>query len=89
MNAAREFLRQALLCALAPIPPDLGLGADTLRHRVISAGHQVAETEIVTELQYLADKGLVVLVPKALSPENRRWRLTAPGRDLLAELGLV
>lgn len=90
MNAAlRELLRQALLQALAPVPPEIGIGASTLRLKAVSAGHAVSEAEVAAELQYLADKGLVVPVAKTLSPENRLWRITAAGRDLLAELGLA
>lgn len=90
MNAAtRELLRQAMLQALAPVPAGLGLSAPGLRIQVIAVGHQVTDAEISAEIQYLADKGLVAPVAKTLSPENRLWRITAAGRDLLAELGLT
>lgn len=90
MNAAtRELLRQAMLQALAPVPSGLGLSAAGLRIQVVAVGHAVSETEISAELQYLADKGLVAPVGKILSPELSRWRITAAGRDLLAELGLA
>ena len=39
------------------------------------------------ELLYLADKGLLIAVEKPVSPENPAWRITAAGRDLLAERG--
>jgi hypothetical protein len=90
MNAAiRELLRQGLLQTLAPVPADVGLGVAALRVQVVKIGLEHTEPEIATELQYLADKGLVAPVAKTLSPENHRWRITADGRDLLAALGLA
>lgn len=45
-----------------------------------------ATFEIVErELEYLADKGFVSEIAKPLSPENRAWKLTAAGRDFLAQ----
>lgn len=53
------------------------------------AGFGQADAEIVRcELTYLADKGLVAVDAKLLSPENKRWRITAEGRDHLAVEGL-
>ena len=39
-------------------------------------------------LAYLQDKGFVASPPKAVSPENKRWRITAAGIDFLAEEGV-
>ena len=90
MNAThRELLRQAMLQALVPVPVGLGLSAPGLRIQVIAVGHTVPEADVAAELQYLADKGLVAPLAKTLSPENRLWRITAEGRDLLASLGLA
>ena len=90
MNAAtRELFRQALLQVLAPVPAYLGLSAPTLRVKVQAVGHTVTDDEVAAELQYLWDKQLVAPVAKCVSPENRLWRITAAGRDYLAELGLV
>jgi hypothetical protein len=36
------------------------------------------------EIQYLADKDLLVAPPNLISPEIKNWRITATGRDLLA-----
>jgi hypothetical protein len=36
------------------------------------------------EIQYLADKDLLVAPPSLISPEIKNWRITATGRDLLA-----
>lgn len=51
-------------------------------------GFAVNEAIVRGELVYLLDKGLVVTVQKTLSPENKRWRITAAGLDFLAEAGL-
>lgn len=48
----------------------------------------ITEAEIRAELVYLADKQLVAVDQKIVSPELKRWRLTAAGRDWLAEEGL-
>jgi DNA-binding PadR family transcriptional regulator len=40
------------------------------------------------EVDYLADKGLVAAEAKVISPEVKRYRTTAAGRDFLAEAGL-
>jgi hypothetical protein len=48
----------------------------------------VAE-QVLDEMQYLVDRGLVTLAPKTISPENTAWRITASGRDFLAEQGVV
>lgn len=44
-----------------------------------------ARADLSAELEYLADKGLVAGVGKVISPENRSWRITAAGRDFLAQ----
>ena len=49
---------------------------------------ELTESELRAEMQYLADKGLITAVSKALSPDLKRWRVTAAGRDFLAEQGL-
>jgi hypothetical protein len=42
--------------------------------------------DLSAELQYLADKDLIVSTDKLISPELKRWRATAAGRDVVAEL---
>jgi hypothetical protein len=49
---------------------------------------EVTDAAVRCELTYLADKALVAVDAKLISPENKRWRLTAEGRDHLAEEGL-
>lgn len=45
--------------------------------------------DVAKEIAYLEDKGLLALHEKTVSPENRRWRVTAAGRDWLAGEGLA
>ncbi len=53
------------------------------------AGFDAANDDTVRgALAYLGDKGFVAIVPKPLSPENKRWRITAAGTDMLAEAGV-
>jgi hypothetical protein len=48
-------------------------------------GFEASVEDIQRELQYLLDKGLVTELPKLLSLENRWYRISANGRDYLAE----
>lgn len=48
-------------------------------------GFHVSLGDVERELQYLLDKNFICEVPKVLSPENRRYRIHAVGRDFLAE----
>ena len=85
----REQLRLSLLRFLDGNLTAYGLSANLLLAFARSEGRPgltLAETRV--ELEYLADKGLVSQTPKPISPENRAWRITAAGRDFLAERGL-
>jgi hypothetical protein len=85
MNAAeREQLRLSLLRYLGDNPTRFGFTAALLLQMARNEGHQVDKAGVAAELQYLADKQLVALSEKTISPENRAWRITAAGRDLLA-----
>ena len=86
MNAQqRNILRVTLLLVARSAP--LGLTLDfapvALRARAIKAEPE----EIKDEIAYLADKGLLAPVSKKVSPEIKAWRITAEGRDFLAEEG--
>ena len=48
----------------------------------------VSPQELLEELGYLMEKGLLAELPKLLSPENKAWRITAAGRDWCAENGM-
>ncbi|MEO8206758.1 MAG: hypothetical protein ABI615_11300 [Chthoniobacterales bacterium] len=50
---------------------------------------QDADDQLNDELAYLVDKNFLSLKAKAISPENRQWKITADGRDFLAEGGLA
>jgi hypothetical protein len=46
------------------------------------------EETVEAELGYLTELKYVVVPEKVISPENRTWRLTAEGRNYVAERGL-
>lgn len=50
-------------------------------------GFDMSATDVAEELDYLSDpkKGLVIQVDKRISPEVRHWKITAEGRDFLAQ----
>jgi len=88
MNAQnRELFRLALLRLLDANHTRFGLTVPALCHLLPMFGFARANPEMTeAEIEYLADKGQVALVFKPISPENRAWRITAEGRDFLAEL---
>jgi hypothetical protein len=88
MNAAeREQLRLSLMRYLDANATAYGLGEGLLLQMCRSEGRpELRAAEVRAELQYLEDKGLVARVGKAISPENRTYRLTAAGRDAHADL---
>jgi hypothetical protein len=89
MNAAsRELFRQCLLVQLnqaAPYAVPTGL----LKVAAITGGFQVSDQELGAELDYLQGKRLAAEDDKLISPENKRWKITADGRDYLAKQGLA
>lgn len=88
MNAVdREQTRLSLLRYLSANPTQYGLPARYLKQALATEGTVVSIEEVLAELQYLADKTLIIEVAKILSPENQAWRITAAGRDLLARQG--
>ena len=88
MNAEqRELFRTALLRVLDANHTRFGLGIQALEHLIAHFGFpNPAIRDLERELQYLNDKAHIVAVYKDISPENRTWRITAAGRDFLAEL---
>ena len=81
----RELFRLALLRVLEANQTRFGLGAAALAHLASMYGFaRLTEEQVWREIQYLEDKGQVAGVDKAISPENRVWRITACGRDYLA-----
>lgn len=86
MNAQqREQLRLSLLRFLGDVSSTLGMNTGMLKQLAQSEGRRgLLEGEVLVELRYLEDKGLVAPLAKAISPENPAWRITADGRDFLA-----
>lgn len=81
----REQLRLSLLRFLCDNPTRFGFNAALLRQMACNEGRTgLDKATVEAELQYLEDKQLIVLAGKTISPENRSWRITAQGRDLLA-----
>lgn len=89
MNATeRENLRVSLLQQLRTVGAST-LPLSTLVNGARLAGFDSANDDIVRgELVYLLDKGMVANPERAISPENKRWRISASGVDFLAEAGL-
>ncbi len=87
--ATRENFREALLLVLEERASDrFGLGVTAIRTFLAQHGfRQAPPEEINAELRYLADKQFVAIVGKAISPENTCWRITAEGRDHVAQGG--
>jgi len=84
MNAWQiEQARLSLLRYLNEAAP-FGLGEPLLLQCLRCEGWTALDQDLVRELNYLRDKGLVESVPKIISPENSSWRITAGGRDFLA-----
>ncbi len=81
----RENLRKAILNVLDANATQLGLSQGAIRVLIVQFGLRLEPEAIAPELLYLADKGLVVNAAKSLSPENRWWRITAEGRDFVAQ----
>jgi hypothetical protein len=83
----REQLRLSLLGFLEANQTRFGLSAALLRQMARSEGRSQLDAETVAaELDYLADKNFIAPVDKKISPENRAWRITADGRDFLANI---
>jgi hypothetical protein len=80
----REQVRISLLRYLARAA-EHGLGQTVLWTFVRTEGFRVSRQDIGEELAYLKDKGLVSTMAKDISPELAHWRITANGRDWLAQ----
>lgn len=82
----REQLRLSLLRFLAENPTRWGFNLALLTQMARAEGRTTIQQEQVeAELLYLEDKGLIARCEKVLSPELRAWRITAVGRDFLAD----
>ena len=79
----REQLRLMVLTTLDLSKP-YALGVSDLRLGLASGFRQLSDAEIEAEILYLADKGFVRSPERTISPENKKWTVTAVGRDFLA-----
>jgi hypothetical protein len=81
----REQLRLSLLRFLDNNASGRGMSTGLLLQMARSEGRpRLITDDVDAELQYLADKGLIAQVSKAVSPEIVLWRITATGRDFQA-----
>lgn len=87
-TTTRELLRNNLLIQL-DAAGERGAPLATLALGAKVAGFRLRDEQVADEVAYLVDKGFAAPVSKAISPENRRTRITATGRDHLAEEGLA
>lgn len=84
MNPAeREQVRLGLLRYLDKAAPR-HLTLDLLAAYLDADGSAASAADVAAEAQYLVDKGLAVWHPEGLSPERKRLRILAAGRDYLA-----
>lgn len=81
----RQNVRIILLLCAAKAPQ--GLTIELARVWLRGRGVEATVEEIAAEIAYLVDKDFMKPVEKRLSPEIRAWRITADGRDFLAEEG--
>jgi hypothetical protein len=81
----REQIRLSLL-RYCEASGQYGLSEALLLQFIRSEGWRaLAPEELHAETVYLADKSLLAAVEKIISPENHSWRITALGRDYLAQ----
>jgi hypothetical protein len=82
----REIFRTAIV-KLARSASLTGIGTEGMQVVAAVYGIKPSAQECAEEAAYLVDKGLLVEKEKRVSPENKVWRITADGRDWLAEQG--
>lgn len=84
----REQFRQELIKQLAAIGP-VGARAVQLKVGVKAAGFSPTDAETDAALDYLQGKGFVTVKDQSVSPEVKRWKITASGVDYAAQEGLA
>ena len=96
MNAeAKELFRKAVLRVLDSNRSRYGLGVVAIGHQLMPFGFSARNFDsteafsnaIADALQYLGDKKFLEEVGKAISQENRAWRITGAGIAYLDEQG--
>lgn len=83
----RKMARLTLLLAALSAPR--GLAVELALVMLPGRGIAATADEIRAEIGYLVDKGMLAPVDQKISPEQKFWRVTAEGRDHLAEEGLA
>jgi hypothetical protein len=87
-RAHRLKLFRVTLLVLAFSAPRRGLPLSSYHTEARASQFKVSLQDVERELQYLVDKSFVAYVPQIISPEILHYRITAAGRDFLAENGL-
>lgn len=93
-EARRERIRRDIIAATAYAmnqggPRGLGVSLDALRGVINVVGKPLADEEITAAVEYLIGAGLLVDVPKKVSPINRAWKITSTGMDWAEQEGLA
>ncbi len=83
----RELFRLALLRVAEANDTRWGLLAQAFAIHANQFGFSAKLDETMRELEYLEEKGFLKMPGKNISPENRAWKITAAGRDELAQRG--
>ena len=84
----RENLRLMVLSTLDASKP-FPLCVSDLRIGLASGFRSLGDPDLQAEIDYLVDKGFVRATEKTISPEIKKWTITAAGRDFLALEGLA
>jgi hypothetical protein len=88
MNAEQlELLRIDICRVLDANEAQWGINLNVITVHLHPYGFDVERPFLLKELAYLGDKGFIAIPSKAVSPENKTWRITAAGRDFLAQFG--
>ena len=85
-----EQLKLARLAILRAVRSGRGrCDLPTMRVMLQTSGFRTyTEDELADDMvQYLVDKGMIVIRDQQISPEVRNYRITAAGQDYLAEEG--
>lgn len=83
----REILRVETLVILDLNGSRFGLHPSAVRSYLAARGFTYSEEDVTKEVVYLKDRGLVDQPMKIISPERSAFRITAAGRDFIAERG--
>ena len=82
MNITHELIRQTLLVQLEAAYP-ISLPQKTLHQGIQLAGIVIDKNDLIKELEYLVDKGFIVLTQNELCPQQMRYKLSTKGIDFL------